>query len=97
MTEIKGIGRESVPLELPEVTSSPRKADFQEYLKAYLDNVDQLQHEADRAALEVSSGKLENIHQAMIAMEKAEVSFQLMVETRNRIVKAYEEIMKIQA
>ena len=59
--------------------------------------MDHLQKEADRAAHELATGKVENVHQAMIAMEKADVSFRLMVEARNRIVKAYEEVMKMQA
>ena len=50
----------------------------------------------NRAAHELATGRVENVHQAMIAMEKADVSFRLMVEARNRIVKAYEEVMKMQ-
>ena len=46
---------------------------------------------------EVATGKVENIHEAMIAMQKADLSFKLMVEARNRIVRAYEEVIKIKA
>jgi len=97
MTEIKDIGQGKQMLELPEAKQARSKSDFKEYLKACIEDVDHLQKEADRAAHELATGKVENVHQAMIAMEKADVSFRLMVEARNRIVKAYEEVMKMQA
>ncbi len=97
MPQIKDIGHGRQMLELPEAKQARSKADFKAYLKECIEDVDHLQKEADRAARELATGKVENVHQAMIAMEKADVSFRLMVEARNRIVKAYEEIMKMQA
>ena len=38
----------------------------------------------------------QDVHNTMIAVEKADLSFQLMMQIRNKIVNAYEEIMKIQ-
>ena len=97
MAAIKEIGKGTISLELPEAKDAAKKPEFGNVLKHFIDGVEQLQQEANRAASEVATGKVENIHQAMVAMEKAEISFQLMLETRNRIVKAYEEIMKMQA
>jgi flagellar hook-basal body complex protein FliE len=97
MSQIKEIGHGKQMLELPEAKQARSKSDFQAYLKACIEGVDHLQKEADRAAHEIATGKVENLHQAMIAMEKADVSFRLMVEARNRIVRVYEEIMKMQA
>ncbi len=96
MSSVKELGHDKVMLELPEVKKASSKSDFKAYLKACLEGVDHLQKEADRAAAELATGKVENVHQAMIAMEKADVSFRLMTEARNRIVKAYQEIMKMQ-
>jgi len=97
MTEIKDIGHGKQMLELPEAKQTRRESDFKDYLKSCIEGVDHLQKAAGKAAHELATGKVENVHQAMIAMEKADVSFRLMVEARNRIVKAYEEIMKMQA
>jgi len=36
------------------------------------------------------------LHQAVIAMEEASVSFQLMVEVRNKLLEAYQELMRLQ-
>ncbi|WP_169703830.1 flagellar hook-basal body complex protein FliE [Candidatus Kuenenia stuttgartensis] len=44
----------------------------------------------------LSSGKVENIHEVMVAMSKAEVSFKYMMEARNKLVKTYTEVMKEQ-
>jgi len=96
MAGIKEIGGSKYNLELPEVRHKGKSGEFKKYLKEYLDGVNRLQKEADRAAEDLITGRSENIHQAMIAMEKAELSFRLMVEARNRIVRAYEEIMKTQ-
>ena len=96
MVDVKDIGQGKIQLELPEVKQQKGPSSFKDFLKAYINEVDNLEKEADKATEQVVAGKTENIHQAMIAMEKAETSFQLMVETRNRIVRAYEEIMKMQ-
>jgi flagellar hook-basal body complex protein FliE len=42
------------------------------------------------------TGQTANLHETMIALEKADVSFQLMLQVRNKIVGAYEEIMRMQ-
>ncbi len=97
MTQIKDIGLGKQMLDLPEAGQARRNSGFKEYLKACIEDVDHLQKKADLAARELAVGKVENVHQAMIAMEKADVSFRLMVEARNRIVRAYQEIMKMQA
>jgi flagellar hook-basal body complex protein FliE len=42
------------------------------------------------------SGQKVPLHQAVIAMEEANVSFQLMVEVRNKVLEAYQELMRMQ-
>ncbi|MEW6439849.1 MAG: flagellar hook-basal body complex protein FliE [bacterium] len=96
MSGIAEVGQGKVTLELPEAKRGRSEGGFQDYLKECIAGVDGLQKAADQAASEIASGKIDNVHQAMIAMEKADVSFRLMVEARNRIVKAYEEIIKMQ-
>jgi flagellar hook-basal body complex protein FliE len=43
-----------------------------------------------------ATGKVENVHEVMIAMSKAEVSFKFMMETRNKLIDAYKEIIRMQ-
>ncbi len=54
------------------------------------------QAEASEAVTGVLSGQDVSLHQAMIAMEEASVSFQLMVEVRNKLLESYQELMRMQ-
>lgn len=71
-------------------------ASFSRFLKESINQVNQLQQEASRSAESLATGNGENIHETMIALEKAELSFKLMMQVRNKIVKAYEEVMRMQ-
>ncbi len=67
---------------------------FDSAMKYALSKVTDIQKEAEVAVQELTSGG--DITQAVIAMEKADMSFQLMVEVRNKLLSAYEEIMRMQ-
>ena len=69
---------------------------FTGILKHAINTVNQAQIEADQAVQELATGNEKDIHQTMIAIEKAEVSFQLMMQVRNKIIAAYETIMRMQ-
>jgi flagellar hook-basal body complex protein FliE len=71
-------------------------ASFGELLKQSIDKVSRLQHEADASINDLASGKQTDIHQTMIAVEKAEVSFELLMQIRNKVIAAYENIMRTQ-
>ena len=77
---------------------TPEETDksFGAILKGTINQVNQVQQEADQAIQELAAGNEKDIHQTMIALEKAEVSFQLMMQVRNKIISAYEEIMRMQ-
>ncbi len=67
---------------------------FQELMEEAMGKITQVQRDAETAVKELVSGG--DITQAVIAMEKAELSFQLMVEVRNKLLGAYEEISRMQ-
>ncbi|HEN21118.1 MAG: flagellar hook-basal body complex protein FliE [Deltaproteobacteria bacterium] len=69
---------------------------FSEMLKNSIGEVNRLQEEADVAVKDLAAGKGKDIHETMIALEKASVSFQMMMQVRNKIIGAYEEIMRMQ-
>jgi flagellar hook-basal body complex protein FliE len=68
---------------------------FGEILKSSINEVDRLHKEADQALQDMAAGKGKGIHETMIALEKAEISFQLMMQVRNKIISAYEQAMRI--
>ena len=69
---------------------------FGAFLEGSISEVNKLQQEADLAIKDLASGNEVDIHNTMIAMEKAEVSFKLMMQVRNKIINAYEEVMRMQ-
>ena len=54
-----------------------------------------MQKKADSMAMQVAAGKSENLHETMIAATQAEISFNLMVQLRNRALEAYQEVMRM--
>jgi flagellar hook-basal body complex protein FliE len=69
--------------------------DFQKMLKQSIEEVDGLAKEANHSVQEMIAGKMD-VHQAMVSMEQANISFRLMVQVRNKMMAAYEEIMRMQ-
>jgi flagellar hook-basal body complex protein FliE len=62
-----------------------------------LNEVNQLNADANEAVENLAAGNQKDIHQTMIALEKADVAFQLLMQVRNKIISAYETIMRMQA
>ena len=61
-----------------------------------IDDVNRLMLDADRAIEDLASGQSKNIHQTMIAMQKADISFRMLMEVRTKIIRAYEEVIRTQ-
>jgi flagellar hook-basal body complex protein FliE len=68
---------------------------FGQMLKGSLDRVNRLQTEADANISDLATGKQTDIHQTMIAVEKADVSFELLMQIRNKLIAAYDKIMRM--
>jgi flagellar hook-basal body complex protein FliE len=69
---------------------------FLDMLKDSIDKANELQLAADRAARELAAGRNKNIHETMLMMEKADMSFRLVMQVRNKVIEAYREIMRMQ-
>jgi len=69
---------------------------FQDVLKSMIQDIGKLQGDADQAIEKVQLQNTGNIHEAMIALEKADISFKVMMQVRNKILEAYQEIMRMQ-
>jgi flagellar hook-basal body complex protein FliE len=79
-------------------TTSPAsegKTDFGQTLQETMKKVEDLQTEAEKQVEGMVSGKGADVHSAMIAVEKADLSFQLMMQVRNKIVDAYQQISQM--
>ncbi len=69
---------------------------FSDLLQGAVEDINKLQTEADEAIARVQLDNTASIHEAVVALEKAGISFQAMMQVRNKIVDAYQEIMRIQ-
>lgn len=102
MAEINAFDK--VPsLNLKSTTSSSAQGtqahggkSFAEYLKNSIDEVNVLQKGSEKALADVASGQVKDLHQAAIAIGKAENSMKLMLEVRNKAISAYKEILRTQ-
>lgn len=70
--------------------------DFAQELKNALGNVNQMQVEGEKAMSDIATGSVKDLHQAAIAIDKAEISMKLMLEVRNKALNAYKEITRTQ-
>ncbi|MDK2822116.1 MAG: flagellar hook-basal body complex protein FliE [Clostridia bacterium] len=70
---------------------------FQEVFKKAIGEVNKLQVDADKKAIDFSYGNPNvDIHDVMISMEKAHLALQLTIEIRNKLVESYQEVMRMQ-
>ena len=78
------------------IRSSEQDPPFRELLHGAIDDMRQLETQAQAKIAGVLEGNGSDVHSALIAVEKADLSFQLMMQVRNKIVSAYEEISRMQ-
>jgi len=83
-------------IEAPSLSPTGNSGSFAEHLKSSLETVEGLGKEATGSVERFLNGEGEELHQVAFAMQKAEISFDLLMQTRNKVVQAYQEIMRMQ-
>lgn len=61
-----------------------------------MQEVNALQKDADLAINALATGDSQNVHEAMLAVSKADLAFRMTMQVRNKIVEAYQEVMRMQ-
>ncbi len=78
-------------------TAAAGGTDFAQVLKNTLEQVNQTQQQAEDMAANFAAGDSNaNLHEVMISLQKANLSFQEMVQVRNKLVSAYHDVMNMQ-
>ena len=96
------IGQINPNLQVPEINAPKRlgneKTDsgFGAVLKDAISTVNELQKQSNQEIQKLMTGESEDLHNTVIAMQKADLSFQMMMQVRNKIVQAYQEIIRMQ-
>ncbi len=88
------------PISLANVSTTPKSdtstGDFLSVLQASLNDVNEAQIKGDKALQSIATGQVKDLHQAAIAIDKAEISMKLMLEVRNKALTAYKDILRTQ-
>ena len=100
---MSGSGLEIVPIKalvVPEFTTvepgSGTRSDFARWLDVQTNEIDASLDRADHALQQLALGETSNIHHVMIALEEARLSFELALQVRNKVLEAYQEVMRMQ-
>ena len=89
-----GIGK-AFPAEDTTVSASPL-AGAGKFFSELVSKVNDLQSQSDQSIQGLVSGENKNLHEVMISMEKASVSFLFLSQVRNKAIDAYQEVMRMQ-
>lgn len=87
---------DSSSISSPNATGATEGKSFADTLKDAVSNVNETQKAADKAMEDLATGRTDNIADVMVTTEKADIALKLMVQVRNKIIDAYQEVMKMQ-
>src|SRR5579871_6769230 len=96
---LQGMQAERAVMEqavLPAAAMPQQNADFAAYMKQAVSNMDGLQHNAANKAEAVESGQSDDLIGAMLAGQEASLSFSLMMQVRNKLMMAFDDVIKMQ-
>lgn len=95
MNGISGIGNNRMIIGgQPGITKENSGQSFADRLKDLLDDVNEKQHTADESSEKVIKGEL-GLHEGMLAVSEADMSFRYLVKVREKVMQAYNEIRKM--
>jgi flagellar hook-basal body complex protein FliE len=94
------ISPEQIGIQLPstkinQVKTSEEVESFGNLLQSFIQDVNNLQNNADQMVQKFALGQVEDVHQVVVATEEANIAFQLLLEIRNKLVDAYHELMRM--
>ena len=100
MNEIKTIQNQIIIPEIKQQETTVVKKDdsisFGDTISNFLDAVNTAQLDAKDSVSEIVTGESENLHEAMAKVEEAKISFELMLEIRNKLLQSFQEIQRMQ-
>ncbi|MFW6244469.1 MAG: flagellar hook-basal body complex protein FliE [Fibrobacterota bacterium] len=94
----EGVGPSQFPLEPfsgKSISKGTPKTSFKETLDTFLNDVNKMQSASSAAQRKLLAGEVTDVHQVMNKSEEAKVAFNMIVEIRNKVLEAYNEIMRL--
>jgi flagellar hook-basal body complex protein FliE len=96
---IRRIDKLNDPLQTTKqktVLNAEEVPSFSDTLKGFIKDVNHMQNHADRSIEKMVAGEITDVHQVMVAVEEANTAFSMMMELRNKMLDAYQEVMRMQ-
>ncbi len=84
-----------LPSPMPAVGGGGGQA-FQSVLSAAVERVEQFRNNSEQAVERFLSGEDEDLHKVALATQRAELAFEMFVQVKNKVVQAYQEVMRMQ-
>lgn len=81
---------------LPTMAAAQTPGNFATWFAQEVNAVNQKLTVADNDMIKLASGEAPSLHEVMIHLEEAKLSFQLLAQVRNRLLDAYQEVMRMQ-
>ena len=94
MQDMKNTGAKIVQELVQPKIGDKETNGFDEVMKEAMGKITQVQNDAEKAVKELASGG--DVTEAIVAMEKADMSFQLMIAVRDKLLSAYDDITRMQ-
>ncbi|MEX0744248.1 MAG: flagellar hook-basal body complex protein FliE [Phycisphaeraceae bacterium] len=79
----------------PSAADDASSPQFKDVMMKHIDQVNQLQQDADTAIEDLVSGKRDDMDAVLMAKQKADIAFQMLLQVRNKMMDAYEEVKQI--
>ena len=95
MSDLKIGNYRQAPIQLNANQKQASIAEFSKVIKGAIERVDGMDKEADKSIMDLLKGKAD-IHETMIALQKADISMRLLLAIRNKAIEAYKEITHMQ-
>jgi flagellar hook-basal body complex protein FliE len=99
MDGIKSIGGrpEGIPESgVPKAGAAGKGASFGQLVEKAVSETERLQDTANGMVKSLAQGEITDVHEVMLAMSRADLSFRMMLEVRNKLLDAYQEVMRMQ-
>ena len=96
---LKGLGNTS-PIrpnnnKKPSIDKSSDVPSFKETLTNFMSDVNSMQNKADESIEKMMTGEITDVHQVMNSVEEAKTAFNMMMQIRNKVMNAYDEVMRM--
>ena len=95
INQVQGQGPLPASQKVSTVKAGDMGPSFKDTLSGFMNDVNAMQMKADESIQKMAAGEITDVHQVMNSAEEAKVAFNMMMEIRNKVMDAYQEVMRL--